>query len=101
MGLQSKDPTTAVMGGGQSGVIMTEAPAAQVTSIGAGGQSYVMPEMFASPGLTMVPNQLTVAAPTATYTNVTTAPTSSVVYAAPPTGSVTYAAAPASSVTYG
>lgn len=99
--LQSQDPTTAIMGGGQSGVIMTnvQAPAAQVTSIGAGGQSYVMPEMFASPGLTMVPNQLTVAAPTATYTNVTTAPTSSVVYAAPPTGSVTYAAAPA--VTYG
>jgi len=79
------------------------------------GQSYVMPDMFASPGLTMVPGQLqygapmqtltyaaapqvTYAAPTMTYA----APAGgSVVYAAPQAGSVTYAAAePTGSVTY-
>merc|ERR1712048_225008 len=63
-----------------------------------------MPDMFASPGLTMVPGQLqaapvaTYAAPAVTYA----APAAgSVVYAAPQAGSVTYAAAePTGSVTY-
>merc|ERR1711920_1008170 len=57
------------------------------------GQSYVMPDMFASPGLTMVPGQLQ-AAQTVTYA----AP--SVTYAAPAAGSVVYAAPQAGSVTY-
>jgi len=79
------------------------------------GQSYIMPDMFASPGLTMVPGQMQYAAPMQTVTyaaapQVTYAAPSmtyaapaagSVVYAAPQAGSVTYAAAePTGSVTY-
>jgi len=66
-------------------------------------QSYVMPDMFASPGLTMVPGQLQYAAPTVTYAAapaMTYAAAPSVTYAAPAAGSVVYAAPQAGSVTY-
>jgi len=66
-------------------------------------QSYVMPDMFASPGLTMVPGQLQYAAPTVTYAAapaMTYAAAPSVTYAAPAAGSVVYAAPQAGIVTY-
>merc|ERR1711870_78777 len=72
------------------------------------GQSYAMPDMFASPGLTMVPGQLqqaqtvTYAAPAVTYAGapVATYASPAVTYAAPAAGSVVYAAPQAGSVTY-
>jgi len=71
---------------------------------GVAAQSYVMPDMFASPGLTMVPGQLQYGAPTVTYAAVAPAVTyaaaPSVTYAAPAAGSVVYAAPQAGSVTY-
>merc|ERR1712217_480723 len=75
---------------------------------GVAAQSYVMPDMFASPGLTMVPGQLqpaqtvTYAAPAVTYAAapVATYASPAVTYAAPSAGSVVYAAPQAGSVTY-
>merc|ERR1712217_65962 len=75
---------------------------------GVAAQSYVMPDMFASPGLTMVPGQLqpaqtvTYAAPAVTYAAapVATYASPAVTYAAPAAGSVVYAAPQAGSVTY-